>query len=119
MIAGVPGIGISGLFYLLSAFLMPFFELALTVRGKSNMKRWKFVAKHHLYFWGILFGSYAIVVLLEIGAEEICGVTLFSKESRDLISIAPVIITLSLLFSVLGGVKLLRLAGNLRASANK
>lgn len=45
MNVGLPGTGIGGLFYLLSAFLILLYELLMTMRGKSNMKRWKIVGE--------------------------------------------------------------------------
>ena len=41
MTVGLPGAGIGGLFYLLTAFLMPVRELGLTLRGRSSVKRWR------------------------------------------------------------------------------
>jgi hypothetical protein len=44
MNAGLPGTGIGGVFYLVSALFMPFFELFKTLRGESNLERWRDVA---------------------------------------------------------------------------
>jgi len=41
MIAGLPGVGIGGLFYLLCALLMPFVELGRTVTGRSSLAAWR------------------------------------------------------------------------------
>jgi len=43
VIAGLPGVGIGGIFYLVCALLMPFVELANTLRGRTSTKRWKIV----------------------------------------------------------------------------
>jgi hypothetical protein len=43
--AGLPGAGIGGLFYVLSALWMPFRELALTVSGRSSLRRWGAVGR--------------------------------------------------------------------------
>jgi hypothetical protein len=40
MIAGIPGAGIGGLYYILLAFLMPLHEACLVCRRKSSVKRW-------------------------------------------------------------------------------
>jgi len=45
MTAGLPGTGIGGVFYLLSALLMPLFELITTLRGKSSLARWTVVLR--------------------------------------------------------------------------
>ncbi len=59
MIAGVPGIGIGGVFYLVCAFFMPFIEIANTLRGRSSARRWRMVAQQFgilccvvAAFWG-------------------------------------------------------------------
>ena len=52
MTAGLPGTGIGGIFYLLSAFLMPFVEIVNTLRGRSSLRRWRVVAQQ----FGILLG---------------------------------------------------------------
>lgn len=44
MNAGLPGIGIASLFFVISALLMPVVELARTVRGQSSRERWRGVA---------------------------------------------------------------------------
>ncbi len=40
MTAGIPGTGIGGIFYLISAFAMPFVEIIKTLRGRSSIRRW-------------------------------------------------------------------------------
>ena len=44
MNAGLPGVGIGGLFYLLCALCMPFVELGRTFAGRSSLARWRSVA---------------------------------------------------------------------------
>ena len=44
MFAGLPGTGIGGIFYLLLTIWMPINEAYLTVRGRSSLERWRFVA---------------------------------------------------------------------------
>jgi hypothetical protein len=48
MTAGVPGFALSGLFYLITAFLMPIIELVRTVQGRSSVLRWRLVLRHTL-----------------------------------------------------------------------
>lgn len=45
MNVGLPGTGIGGLFYLLTAFMILAYELVMTVRGRSNLGRWKVVGE--------------------------------------------------------------------------
>ena len=45
MTVGLPGTGIGGVFYLLSALIMPIIEIVMTIRGKSSLARWMFVLR--------------------------------------------------------------------------
>jgi hypothetical protein len=54
--AGLPGTGIGGFFYLLMAGLMPFWELYLTLTGRSSWARWKLVFRQLFIAGGILVG---------------------------------------------------------------
>lgn len=45
MSAGLPGLGLGGLFFILSALVAPFFELARTVQGRSSRAAWAAVGR--------------------------------------------------------------------------
>ena len=40
MSAGLPGLGLGGLFFVICALLAPFAELVRTLRGRSSAARW-------------------------------------------------------------------------------
>lgn len=40
MSAGLPGLGLGGLFFVVCALLAPFWELAQAIRGRSSAARW-------------------------------------------------------------------------------
>ena len=65
MVAGLPGTGIGGMFYLMSAFLMPFKELIKTFRGHSNKRRWKLVGSQTGLALGIMGGFWITGFLLD------------------------------------------------------
>jgi hypothetical protein len=44
MVAGLPGTGVGGIFYLLLAGAMPFVELFRTLKGQGSIRRWGFIA---------------------------------------------------------------------------
>jgi hypothetical protein len=54
MTVGLPGVGIGGIFYLVSALLMPVRELGLAVRGDRSQRRWGVVARQSMIAAGIL-----------------------------------------------------------------
>ena len=72
MTAGLPGVGIGGLFYLISALLMPFVELVRTVRGRSSLARWAVVARQF---------AMAVVMVLALAAVVWCMHLLFRPDA--------------------------------------
>lgn len=63
MSAGLPGLGLGGIFFILSALVAPIFELPRTVRGRSSRARWRRIAGHLALALGMIV---AIEVALEI-----------------------------------------------------
>lgn len=45
MVAGIPGIGIAGLFYILTVLFMPVRELARLAEGRSSVRNWLFIGR--------------------------------------------------------------------------
>src|SRR3954466_14662291 len=62
MSAGLPGFGLGGIFFILSAPLAPLFELPRTLRGRSSRARWGRIAGH-------LALALAMIVALEVALE--------------------------------------------------
>src|SRR4051812_35186417 len=62
MSAGLPGFGLGGIFFILSALLAPVFELPRTLRGRSSRARWSRIAGH-------LALALAMIVALEVALE--------------------------------------------------
>ncbi len=67
MVAGLPGTGIGGIFYILLAFTMPFVELYHLARGKSSAKRWRMILMQVCNAAGIMGGVYLTGWLLACG----------------------------------------------------
>ena len=59
MTVGLPGVGIGGIFYLVSALLMPVRELARVARGEPGERRWGLVAQQCAIAAGILVALWA------------------------------------------------------------
>jgi hypothetical protein len=66
MTAGIPGIGLGGLFFVISALLMVVVELYRTVRGRSSLARWRFVGRQVAIAAGIVLTTMAALWLLEL-----------------------------------------------------
>jgi hypothetical protein len=62
MSAGLPGFGLGGIFFILSALLAPVFELPRTLRGRSSRARWGRIAGHMAL-------ALAMIVALEVALE--------------------------------------------------
>lgn len=58
MQAGLPGTGIGGLFYFGLTLFMPLRELYRTLRGKSSLKAWKFIAVQYSFVLAISAGMW-------------------------------------------------------------
>jgi hypothetical protein len=100
MIAGIPGTGIGGLFYLLIALWMLFRELYLRIREKGSLERWRIVKGHIFITLWIIMGMWA--------TGEFIGfilITIFPKLtskgiSNNILHITPFLFTLATLISV-------------------
>ena len=54
MFAGLPGIGVGTLFYVLTALWMPFRELAFLARGESSWRRWRLIGTQFVFAISII-----------------------------------------------------------------
>lgn len=54
MFAGLPGIGVGTLFYVLMALWMPFRELPRVVKGTSSVEQWRMIVRQLLFAGGIV-----------------------------------------------------------------
>lgn len=54
MFAGLPGIGVGTLFYIITALWMPVREMGLLVRGRSSLARWRLVGTQVIYAWSVI-----------------------------------------------------------------
>jgi hypothetical protein len=54
MFAGLPGIGVGTLFYVLTALWMPFYETAMVVSGRSSLARWRLIATQLVYAFSVV-----------------------------------------------------------------
>ena len=64
MIAGVPGVGISGVFYLVCAAIMPFIEIYRTIKGRGCRIRRKIALKQFGILIGIIAASWITGLLI-------------------------------------------------------
>jgi hypothetical protein len=109
MTVGLPGCGIGGLFYVVSALAMPLHEGYRRARRRGPRARWRFVAGH--------MGLALAIVAAMWGAGWLLGLALHAARPIDalggghaanLLRTATLALTVGTLVAVLGGVEVLR-----------
>jgi hypothetical protein len=118
MFAGLPGIGVGTLFYVLTALWMPFRELAAVVRGKSSLARWRLIVTQFCFALAIV-ASIAIAdraLSLLLDGEQVASVTparlinqSFTHRAPESLLAAPIAASLLLLGGVMVVTELLRI----------
>ena len=118
MFAGLPGIGVGTLFYILAALWMPFHELARVVRGTSSGARWRRIGMQWLYAFSIMvsvfFADRLMLLALgeytpgSVGPAHLLHGELGARAPQSVLA-APMTASLILLGAVLLAVELFRL----------
>ena len=111
MIVGVPGTGIGGLFYLLSALALPLREAIRRVRDRAHSVSWRVVAHQTAIAGGILAGMWATGLLLGavLGAARSHMAPGVGLPAGNLLRTAAFALSFGTLAAVLLGIELLRL----------
>lgn len=112
MSAGLPGLGLGGLFFILSALALPLFELARTARGESSAQSWLAVARQFGLAVAMIAAIDAVFRLLDalVAGDAPGGGGLLAMP------IGPVLVTIGILAMVLAGAKALQLLAWLRTA---
>jgi len=118
MFAGLPGIGVGTLFYILAALWMPFHELGRVVRGTSSAERWRRIGMQWVYSFSIIASIFiADRVMLwalgeytpgSVGPAHLLHGELGARAPQSVLA-APMTASLILLGVVLLAVELFRL----------
>lgn len=109
MSAGLPGLGLGGLFFIVSALLAPLIEAVRIVRGRSSRERRRQVGRQFLLAVAML-----VAIDLTLRAVLLAGFLVGAMEAPELgviaLPLAPIGITTGLLVLVVSGAKLAELA---------
>ena len=102
MNVGLPGTGMGGLFYLLTALLMPVVELVRALRGRSSVARWQIVLRQVTLALGVLGSLWATAWCLKHALPHTALASLKATNARttNLLGVTPTLLT----FATLGGV---------------
>jgi len=119
MTVGLPGVGIGGIFYLVSALTMPVRELVRTFRRESSAMRWRFVMTQWSLAVGILIAMWltgeAIGMLVTaVGSSLPSSGFARHVASRNVLQVSALALSLGTLTVVWVGVHALRMLLRLR-----
>ena len=109
MTAGMPGTGIGGLFYLLSALLMPVRELWRAMCGRSSAEQRRNVLRQCLLSAGILGALSVTGMLLGLIPGIAADAPQNANRALRVFYVAPVVVAFTTLVAVLVAVEVARL----------
>src|SRR5918999_1879797 len=114
MSAGLPGLGLGGLFFILLALLAPFVEVIRTTRGRSSVAAWRAVGRQFALALTMIAAVELTVRLLYAlaGATGLAGP--LSDRSPMVLTLRPIGVTLGLLAFVLAAAKAMQLVTTIR-----
>jgi hypothetical protein len=104
--AGLPGAGLAGLFFILSALMAVPIELVRTVRGRSSRQAWLVVGRHAALALAMILALELAFAAVTAAADLVTGERV---EARTLPHL-PVLLTFAVLVTVLATTKGLELA---------
>ena len=114
MSAGLPGLGLGGLFFIFSALLAPFPELWRTLRGRSDLASWRTIGRQWIQALAMVA---AIDLTLRLTYVVLSAAGIGDPPAADEATVLPlnlIGITTGLLVLVLCGAKLAELALRVR-----
>jgi hypothetical protein len=107
--AGLPGLGLGGLFFILLALLAPFVELIRTTRGRSSVAAWRAVGRQFALALTMVAAVVLTLRLLYALADATGLARTPSDRSPTALALLPIGITLGLLACVLAAAKAMQL----------
>ena len=125
MTAGLPGVGIGGIFYLASALLMPVRSLVAVLRGRPDEARWSVALRQAALAAGILGAlwltglalGWVIVHLVPEGARILATGGRSATEVRSVVRTSALALSLGTLALVLALVQVLRVVLPIKPTA--
>ncbi len=105
MVAGIPGTGIGGFFYLIIALWMPVRELYLKLRNRGCPRRRRLVKGHLFITAGLIMGMWATG---ELVGWLLARTGMLKTGPQNILSVAPFLLTLAILAFVYMGMHVLR-----------
>jgi hypothetical protein len=116
MTAGLPGVGIGGIFYLASALLMPMRSAVAVLSGRGDEARWPVALRQASLAGGILgalwLTGWALGWIITAFVPEAATATAGAGagEVRNVVKVGALVLSLGTLAAVLAVVQLVRIA---------
>ena len=107
MSVGLPGLGLGGLFFVISALLAPLFELPRVARGRSSAAAWRQIGRQFAL-------ALAMIVAVDLALRALLLVSGGDPHGLMAIPIAPIGFTSALLAAVVLAAKATQLAMRVR-----
>jgi hypothetical protein len=125
MSAGLPGFGLSGVFFVVSALLMVPIELVATLRGRSSLERWGRVLRSAGIALAILAGTELTYAAVHLAVTQLSGPASSAHSSSAqpggratdvvrAIPVLPIVGTVGLVVIVIAGAKAAEMLSDLR-----
>jgi hypothetical protein len=114
MSAGLPGLGLGGLFFILSALVAPLLELIESARGNSSRAAWSRVGRQ----FAIAVSMIAAVDLSLRGAFLLLGLAGIEAPEAGGVTVLPIVqlaIATGILLALIAGAKALQLVARMRS----
>jgi hypothetical protein len=127
MFAGLPGIGVGTLFYIVMALCMPVIEIRHVMRGTSSVARWLQIARQWCFSAAIILSimiaeRVLMVIFTGGGPRSLSPARLLNQElstrAPQSILAAPITASLVLVAAVLLFVEIMRIIQNVRRSSD-
>ena len=123
MSAGLPGVGLSGVFFIVSALLMVPLEIARTLRGRSSLARWTTVLQHLAIAATMIVCLELVYAALRLVVELVRSAPSHLRSAAPphlhALPVAPVLATLGLLAMLLMAAKGAQLLARWRKSGTR
>lgn len=102
MSAGLPGFGLGGLFFILTALAAPLIELARTARGRSSGAAWRGVARQFTMAV-LMIAAVDLSVRGFLGAIDLFGADGAARGGITVLPVGPIAISAAILGTLLAG----------------
>jgi hypothetical protein len=119
MSAGLPGVGLSGIFFIASALIALPLEIARTVRGQSSLTRWATVLRHLAIASTMIVSLELAYAVMHLAIGKLVTVAHHGAAQRTrlhMLPVAPVLVTLGVIALLLLGAKAAQLVSRSRQS---